>query len=195
MFIKEETINQIVIEKSKFITYVKRVKTEAEFKEYLNQIKKKYYDASHVCSAFKSGNILRSNDDGEPSGTAGAPILNALTKNDIDEVACLVVRYFGGIKLGAGGLTRAYSSSASEALNKATLIDEKEFSKYELVLSYEQANKIEHFIKTQTILLETKYDEYITFIFCLNNEELIDKILEFTKGIEPKKIGTQIIEV
>lgn len=195
MFIKEETVNQIIIEKSKFITHLKRVKTEAEFKEYLAQTKKKYYDASHVCSAFVSGNILRSNDDGEPSGTAGAPILNALTKNNIDEVACLVVRYFGGIKLGAGGLTRAYSSSATECLNKATLIEEKEFNKYELTLSYEQANKIEYFIKTQTILLDTKYTENITFIFCLKDDDLIQKILEFTKGISPTKIGTIILEV
>ena len=195
MYLKEEVINTIVIEKSKFITYMKRVRSEEEFKDYLNQIRKKHYDASHVCSGFICGNINRSSDDGEPSGTAGAPILNVLKKNNLDEVCGLVVRYFGGTKLGTGGLIRAYSSSITECLDKANLVEEKEYPLYELVLSYELANKIEHFIKTQTILLDTKYDTNITFIFCLDNTNLIEKIKEYTKGTVPKQIGTKIIEV
>jgi len=195
MYLKEEVCNTIVIDKSKFITFLKRVKTEEEFKTYLALIKKKYYDASHVCSAFISGNIKRSNDDGEPSGTAGSPMLNALEKNNVDEICALTVRYFGGIKLGAGGLIRAYSTSVSEALNSAKLIEEKEFVKYELKLTYELANKIEHFMKTQTILLDTLYDTDITFVFCLKDESLLTKIVEYTKGITPKQNGTITLEI
>jgi len=195
MYLKQETSNTIVIDKSKFITYLKRVKTEEEFKQYLTLIRKKHYDANHVCSAFISHNIKRSNDDGEPSGTAGAPMLNALEKNSVDEICALTVRYFGGIKLGAGGLIRAYSQGVVEALANATLIEEKTFDKYELKLSYELANKIEHFMKNQTILLDTLYDTDITYIFALKDETSLTKINEFTKGISPIKVGTITLEI
>lgn len=193
MYLKSEETNTIVIEKSKFITYLKRVKSEEEFKDYLSLIRKKHYDCSHVCSGFICHNIKRSNDDGEPSGTAGAPILNVLEKSNVDEICALVVRYFGGTKLGTGGLIRAYSNSVLECLNKSTLIDEIVYPKYELKLTYEMANKIEHFIKTQTVLLDTKYDTEVTFIFCLENESLINKINEYTKGITPIVIGNETI--
>ena len=195
MYIKYETTNTIVIEKSKFLTFIKRVKTEQEYKDYLNEIRKKYHDASHVCSACIINNIVRSSDDGEPSGTAGAPILNVLSKNNLNEVACLVVRYFGGIKLGAGGLIRAYSNSVSECLKKSELVEEKTFNKYSLTLSYDLANKIEYYMKHETILLETKYENDITFIFCIKDEKQLLQIKEFTKGIDPKIIGEIVLEV
>lgn len=195
MYIKNETTNTIVIEKSKFLTFIKRVKTEQEYKDYLNEIRKKYHDASHVCSACIINNIVRSSDDGEPSGTAGAPILNVLSKNNLNEVACLVVRYFGGIKLGAGGLIRAYSNSVSECLKKSELVEEKTFNKYSLTLSYDLANKIEYYMKHETILLETKYENDITFIFCIKDEKQLLQIKEFTKGIDPKIIGEIVLEV
>lgn len=194
MYLKQETTNTITIEKSKFICYMKHIETEAEFKEYLNSIKKKHYDATHVCSAFISNNIKRSNDDGEPSGTAGAPILNVLEKNNLNEMCALVVRYFGGIKLGAGGLIRAYSNAVSECLNKGTLVENIEYPKYELTLNYEQANKVEHYIKNNTVLLNTIYDENITFEFALDNIIKLEKIKEYTKGIEPVYIGIENIE-
>ena len=194
MYIKEEINNTIVIEKSKFICYMKHVKTEEEFKDYLTQIKKKHYDANHVCTGLIINNIKRSSDDGEPSSTAGAPILNVLEKNNLNEMCALVVRYFGGIKLGTGGLIRAYSNAVSECLNKAILIEEVQYPKYELTLSYDLANKIEHYIKNNTILLDTKYDEKITFSFALDNKEKINTIIDYTKGIEPIYIGIELIE-
>lgn len=194
MYLKQETTNTIIIEKSKFICYMKRIKTEEEFKDYLNTIKKKHYDADHVCSGFISNNIKRSNDDGEPSGTAGAPILNALEKNNLNEMCALVVRYFGGIKLGTGGLIRAYSNAVSECIKAGTLIENIEYPKYCLSLSYELANKIEHYIKNNTILLDTKYDENITFEFALDDKNKLENIKEYTKGILPTYIGIENIE-
>ena len=194
MYLKEETTNTIVIEKSKFICYMKHIQTEQDFKNYLNLIKKKHYDADHVCSGFISNNIKRSNDDGEPSGTAGAPILNVLEKNNLNEMCALVVRYFGGVKLGAGGLIRAYSSSVSECIKAGTLIENIEYPKYSLSLSYELANKIEHYIKNNTILLNTKYDENITFQFALDDKNKLETIKEYTKGIDPIYIGIENIE-
>ena len=163
-------------------------------KDYLNSIKKKHYDASHACSGFICGNIKRSNDDGEPSGTAGAPILNVLEKSNLDEMCAIVVRYFGGIKLGAGGLIRAYSNAVSQCLAIGTLVENISYPKYEITLPYDVANKLEHFIKNHTILLDTKYDEYITFIFALDNINKLETIKEYTKGIEPKYIGEENIE-
>ena len=194
MYLKEETINTITIEKSKFICYMKHIKTETEFKDYLSSIKKKHYDASHVCSGFISNNIKRSNDDGEPSGTAGAPILNVLEKNSLNEMCAIVVRYFGGIKLGAGGLIRAYSNAVSQCLTAGILVENVSYPKYEITLPYDIANKLEHFIKNHTILLETKYDENITFVFALDDKDKINTIIEYTKGIKPNYTGEENIE-
>jgi len=194
MYLKFDSTNTLVIEKSKFITFLKRVKTEQEYKDFLAQIRKKHYDCSHVCSALIIGNIKRSNDDGEPSGTAGAPILNVLEKHELDQICALVVRYFGGTKLGTGGLIRAYGNSISECLKVSSLIEEVELNKYSLNLNYELANKIDYFMKNQTILLETRYQEDVSYIFALEDENLLTKIVEFTKGIEPNYLGKQILQ-
>ncbi|MBQ6217282.1 MAG: YigZ family protein [Erysipelotrichaceae bacterium] len=194
MYLKSEATNTIIIERSRFITYMKRVKSEEEYRNYLAEIRKKHHDATHVCSAMICKNIRRSSDDGEPSGTAGAPILGVLDKKGLDEACALVVRYFGGIKLGAGGLIRAYSSSVSECVKNAVLIEEVSLPKYELKISYETANKIDHYLRNNTILLDTAYDTDVTYFFVLDDEGKIEKIKEFTKGIAPSKIGEEIIE-
>ena len=191
---KEETINTIVIEKSRFICYMKRVRSEDEYRQYVSEIRKKHHDASHVCSAMICHNIRRSSDDGEPSGTAGAPILNVLDKNGLDETCALVVRYFGGIKLGAGGLIRAYSSATSECLKMGKLAMDAVLNKYQLKLSYETANRIERYLREHSILIDTIYDTDVTYIFALEDESVIEKIKEFTKGVLPEKIGEEILQ-
>lgn len=194
MYLKEETINTIIIEKSRFICYMKHVKTEEEYKEYLSSIRKKHHDATHVCSAFVCHNIQRSNDDGEPSGTAGAPILNVLNKNGLDEMCALVVRYFGGIKLGAGGLIRAYGNAVSECLKQAVLVEDLIYPKYSLRLPYDLANKIENYLRNYTILIDTQYDSDVTFIFALDNTDKLTTINEYTKGISPELLGEEIVQ-
>ena len=191
---KEETINTIVIEKSRFICYMKRVRSEDEYRQYVSEIRKKHHDATHVCSAMICHNIRRSSDDGEPSGTAGAPILNVLDKNGLDETCALVVRYFGGIKLGAGGLIRAYSSATSECLKIGKLTMDAVLNKYQLKLSYETANRIERYLREHSILIDTIYDTDVTYIFALEDESIIEKIKEFTKGVLPEKIGEEILQ-
>ena len=191
---KEETINTIVIEKSRFICYMKRVRSEDEYRQYVSEIRKKHHDATHVCSAMICHNIRRSSDDGEPSGTAGAPILNVLDKNGLDETCALVVRYFGGIKLGAGGLIRAYSSATSECLKMGKLTMDAVLNKYQLKLSYETANRIERYLREHSILIDTIYDTDVTYIFALEDESVIEKIKEFTKGVLPEKIGEEILQ-
>ena len=194
MHIKEEISNTIVIEKSKFICYLKPVFSEDEYKEYLKEIKKKHYDATHVCTGLILKNIKRSNDDGEPSGTAGMPILNVLEKNKLENTCALVVRYFGGIKLGAGGLIRAYSNATVEALNKAIIVEDVSYPKYQIKVSYEMANKLDNFLNKNTIYLNKEYGEQVIISYCLNESVDNSKIIEITKGIEPALIGEEIVE-
>ena len=119
--IQTEITSEIIINKSRFITILTNINDIDKVKEKLEEIKKKYKDATHYCYAYIINNHEKCSDNGEPSGTAGMPILNVLKQNDLTNILCVVIRYFGGIKLGAGGLIRAYSTSASEALNKAII--------------------------------------------------------------------------
>lgn len=194
MYFAEEENNTIVIEKSRFICYMKHIKSEEEYREYLASIRKKHYDATHVCSAMICDNIQRSSDDGEPAGTAGAPILNALKMNELNQMCALVVRYFGGIKLGARGLIRAYSSAVSECIRKAVIVEEYSYPLYELRLSYEAANRIEHYLRKNAIIDEIRYDEDVCFVFALDDEKKRETIKEYTKGLEPELIGEKAIE-
>lgn len=124
--IKKNITHEIIIKKSRFITNLIRVENEEEAQEKLQEIKKIHYKANHNCSAYiigKNNNIERMSDDGEPSGTAGVPILGVLKNKEITNVLAVVTRYFGGIKLGKGGLIRAYSHAASDALADEVLVE------------------------------------------------------------------------
>ena len=116
---KEETINTIVIEKSRFICYMKRVRSEDEYRQYVSEIRKKHHDATHVCSAMICHNIRRSSDDGEPSGTAGRPALDVLSGRNCTNVILTITRWFGGTLLGTGGLVKAYGNGAKGVIAAA----------------------------------------------------------------------------
>ena len=178
--VKDEVINEIIIEKSRFITYLKRVDSVSEADNYLATIKKKHYDATHHCFAFIIDGVQRSNDNGEPSGTAGVPILDVLKKNDINNTICIVVRYFGGIKLGAGGLVRAYSSSSSEALKKASFTTKKEFKSYELIIDYPTYNQIIYLIKND--IIKNDFAHNITLLVDIDYDKKIEKIKDISLG-------------
>lgn len=193
MYLKEPIKHTIVIEKSEFICYLARINDVEGYKELLSRIKKEHYNATHHCSAYISKDTKRSSDDGEPAGTAGVPILSALEKRGMEDTAAIVVRYFGGIKLGTGGLIRAYGSAVTSALDKAKFIELVNISKYELKLPYELSNKIDYFLRTNTEVLDTIYDLDVTYIY-ITNDKLEDKIMEFTKGLKPTYLGDVEIE-
>lgn len=194
MYVREEASASITIEKSRFIAFVNYCKDEAQYKEYLSSVRRKYYDASHVCSAMIAGNTRRSSDDGEPGGTAGVPILNVLEKRGLDHTCALVVRYFGGIKLGAGGLIRAYGSAVSEALKNAVLIEEAILPKYRLTLPYDLSSRIDWYLENNTTLLNREYGEEVTYLFASDDPDIVKNIQEYTRGIAPVLIGEEIIE-
>ena len=113
--------SEFVEKRSRFISHIWRVESEAEARACIEEMKKKYYDARHNCWCYllKEGNVVRYSDDGEPQGTAGQPMLNVFQREGVENVVCVVTRYFGGILLGAGGLVRAYTQSAKDALDAA----------------------------------------------------------------------------
>lgn len=194
MYIKGEYTNSITIDRSEFICYLKRIDDIDEFNDYLLTIKKRHYDATHHCSAYLSEKTKRSNDDGEPSGSAGLVILTTLEKSGLTDVGAIVVRYFGGIKLGMGGLIRAYGKAVSETLKIAEFTDLKVMRQYALTIPYDIASKIDHFLRTNTTIIDISYDITVTYIF-LAQDVVDEKIAEYTKGIRPTFVKETYVEV
>ena len=158
--------HQIEIKKSKFICHLFRIESEEQAKEYIAKIKKEHYKANHNCSAYMLGEnfeIQRSTDDGEPSGTAGVPMLEVLKKNQLQNTLAIVTRYFGGIKLGAGGLIRAYSTSVSEALKEIGIVQGKLQQILDIIIDYPQLGKLQNYLENEQIAIqEIDYLEQIT---------------------------------
>ncbi|MHC5268137.1 YigZ family protein [Enterococcus sp. LJL98] len=141
---------EIEIKKSRFICFLQRVKTEEEARDFIQTIKKEHWKANHNCSAFiigTDGHVLRSSDDGEPSGTAGVPMLEVLKQNALVDVVAVVTRYFGGVKLGAGGLIRAYSSCVSAAVKEIGIVDVKPQQEIFVSIDYALLGKMQHFLE------------------------------------------------
>lgn len=169
--IKNNIINEIIIKNSRFITLLYRINTLDDVNKYLKDIKKIYPKATHYCYAYILNDYKKSFDDGEPSGTAGLPILNILEKENINKVLAIVVRYFGGIKLGAGGLVRAYSKGVKEALNKAELISLVPGKLIEITLDYSKQKNLDYILRNN-IILKQDFKENITYQVLISNDEL-----------------------
>lgn len=134
--------NEFVINKSKFITYIFHINDKCDIDNILNDIKREYNDASHYVYAYVLNNMSYSTDDKEPSGTAGKPILNILLKNNLNYILCVVIRYFGGIKLGAGPLTRAYSRCVSEIIKLSDIVELEDGYLIELITDLKGINNL-----------------------------------------------------
>ena len=185
--IQKEITSEIIINKSKFITILTNINDIDKVKEKLEEIKKQYKDATHYCYAYIINNHERCSDNGEPSGTAGMPILNVLKQNDLTNILCVVIRYFGGIKLGAGGLIRAYSTSASEALNKATITNLVNGYNITIEFSYNNLKQIDYLLKN--IDIKKDYQTNIIYTFNITEEKLkqIESELNKLSKIKLKK--------
>ena len=150
-----------VVEKSRFITYTKPVYDENEAAEFIARIKKLNYDASHNVSAYvigESSDIKRYSDDGEPSGTAGMPMLDEKKKKGITNTCVVITRYFGGIKLGTGGLVRAYTESTKMGLEASKIVEYREMRCYSITCTYDLAPKIQYRLKgSDVIIKDTEY--------------------------------------
>ena len=178
-----------IIEKSRFITYCTHVESEEEARAFLADVRKKHTLATHVCYAFvadKMGNLQRFSDDGEPQGTAGIPILEVIKNKKLFETAVAVVRYFGGVKLGAGGLVRAYSSCAAECLDGADIRVLLTCAEYEIFVDYTGIDGVQKYISTHTCsLLSTDYGENVCFKIAVKKAEestFISGLIDYMQG-------------
>ena len=187
--IKQAHSIENVISKSRFIAYIKPVSTENEAKAFIDEIKTKHKDATHNCSAYTVGpemNIQQANDDGEPSGTAGIPMLEILKKQEIHNVCVVVTRYFGGIKLGAGGLIRAYSGAVRDVIYDIGRVELREAIPVTVTLDYDQTGKFEYELASTTFLLrEQFYTDKVSYqIDVVKNEydAFIDFLNRITSG-------------
>ena len=181
--IKENATAEVVEKKSKFIANVFCVESREEAEEIIKKINKQYHDARHNCYAYRvitsDGIIEKASDDGEPSGTAGAPMLTILSKNNLANVLVIVTRYFGGILLGTGGLVKAYSESCSLGIEKAGIVEKYIAQVYKVEIGYSDVDKFKYFAKNNDIII-------------LNEEYLENVILEI--GVKEKKLISKLPE-
>lgn len=184
--------NEIIIERSKFITKLFKINTEEEAKEILNRLNIEYKDSTHICYAYIVGNIKRFNDDGEPGGTAGVPILNVLENNKLNYILAVVIRYFGGIKLGAGGLVRAYSNSVSECLKFTEIKELVEGVKLEITFNYNNIEQINYLLNDIEIINKV-FNNIIIYEFKISNSKLVEIENKLNNLIINKKIKEQLL--
>ncbi|CAN2924529.1 YigZ family protein [Streptococcus dysgalactiae] len=201
--IKDNGLFEEEIKKSRFICQIKRITTEEEGKAFVTAIKKEHYKANHSCSAMIIGDksqIKRSSDDGEPSGTAGIPILSVLEKQGLTNLVVVVTRYFGGIKLGTGGLIRAYSGVTAAAIKELGIVDVKKQAGLEVTLTYPQYQTYAQFLE-QVALMETEtlFSDTITTAIYFDperEEEILAILTDYYHGkVQFTTIDPKIIEV
>ena len=181
--IKEITEHTLVIKKSEFICTLIPLNDENKINETIGFYKEKYKDATHNCIAYLVGTKERANDDGEPSGTAGLPMLNVLKKQELSNIIAIVTRYFGGIKLGAGGLTRAYSQAVAEALKEANIVEKHLIDVYDVSLDYSFTKKFEHLLKVNAIdCINKEYSDQVTYRLYIDDLSFFDTIQELTSN-------------
>ena len=197
-YIKESVTHQINIDKSIFICILYPIEHQEDILTYLKDVKIKYPKANHYCHASifgKTGEHQTASDDGEPSRTAGIPILEVLKHHDVTDILCVVVRYFGGIKLGAGGLVRAYTKATADTIKLAKFYQKKEVPVFSLTFEYDKINYFDKFFENQAIILDKSYQENVTYTLILPNQniEIMGEIKHLV--ISLKEQGVQIIHV
>lgn len=189
--IQKPVISEIDIKKSRFITYLYPIKTEEDFNDHLATIRKEHYKATHHCQAYILGDdsmIQRMSDDGEPSGTAGVPMLEVLKQNQLTYIMAVTVRYFGGIKLGAGGLVRAYSQAVADAIKQAQIIKNIDQHLVLLELEYKQHDSFIYFLEQSDLpitILDTEFSNRVIYHLAIDSdsyESSHNAIIEFLNG-------------
>ncbi|MFS0688559.1 YigZ family protein [Sporosarcina sp. 179-K 8C2 HS] len=194
--------SEIVIQKSRFLTYVKRVESEEEANDFIQDIKKMHHTATHNCSAYIIGehdHIQKANDDGEPSGTAGFPMLEVLKKQGLKDTAVVVTRYFGGIKLGGGGLIRAYGRATTEGIAATGVVERKLHALMKVTIDYTWLGKVENEARQSPYPLEEiLYEEDVSLLLYVPIAEIdtfIGWMTELTNGqAEISEVSTTFLE-
>lgn len=181
----------IVIEKSRFVAYAKGVDSVEDAVEFVNTISKTNYNATHNCYAYIVGDKAKFSDNGEPQGTAGMPILECIKNNGLDKVAVVVTRYFGGIKLGAGGLVRAYTASCAEVLRSCTKLNYCQCQLIDITVDYNLLGIVKKALEGKVVVKDTVFDNKVT-LQCLILQKMQDTITDIVVDIT---LGKAIVTV
>ena len=181
--IKENASAEVVEKKSKFIANVFYVESREEAEDIIKKVNKQFHDARHNCYAYRAitsdGIIEKASDDGEPSGTAGAPMLTILSKNDLANVLVIVTRYFGGILLGTGGLVKAYSEACTLGIEQARIVEKYIAQVYKIELSYSDVDKVKYFAKNNDIIiLNEEYFENVILEIAIKEKNILDNLTQ-----------------
>ena len=193
--IKKEVSFEIIVKKSKFIANVFPVQSKEEAEQKINEISKRYFDARHNCYGYILEDFEKCSDDGEPSKTAGAPILDIIKKKELKNVLIIVTRYFGGILLGTGGLVRAYSETAKKAIDRAEIVNQIKGIEYEIRLKYDDQKNVLYWCKLLNIkVINIKYMNYVELKLQSSKEDM-EKLLNNTKIAENFKILNENIYI
>ncbi|EAV39697.1 YigZ family protein [Oenococcus oeni] len=198
--VKQNSTKELIIKKSRFIADIYPLKEEQEAKKIIENVRKKNPNANHVVFAYTVGlnrEIQRMSDNGEPVGTAGKPVLDAITKNNLINVLITVTRYFGGIKLGAGGLIRAYSQSASQTIENAQLATLVNYDRLQLIFDYSLIDKLKYFIEKQkAVVMETNYQAKVQAVILVetsDSKNFQKRLIDLFSGrIIVKKINEEL---
>ncbi len=198
--VKQNSTKELIIKKSRFIADIYPLKEEQEAKKIIENVRKKNPNANHVVFAYTVGlnrEIQRMSDNGEPVGTAGKPVLDAITKNNLINVLITVTRYFGGIKLGAGGLIRAYSQSASQTIENAQLATLVNYDRLQLIFHYSLIDKLKYFIEKQkAVVMETNYQTKVQAVILVetsDSKNFQKRLIDLFSGrIIVKKINEEL---
>lgn len=183
--IERESKNEIIINKSRFINFLFVINELDDVQKYLDFVKSEYKDATHYCYAFIFENTKRFSDDNEPSGTAGSPMLNVLESKNLNHILTITVRYFGGIKLGSGGLTRAYTKSVTENLKNTRILEYTDGFNFDISVGFELKNKIERIFNNS--INSINYDALINYNISIESKKF-DEIKDLLKDIEIKNL-------
>ena len=186
----------IDIKKYKFICRLYPAQNEMEAKEIISKISEEFKDATHNCSAYLVSDGEGYDDDGEPGGTAGRPMLNVLKKNNLQNSVAVVTRYFGGIKLGAGGLVRAYSKSVLETLAVAEIVEMEAYDLFKVTFGYQDIKSIDNDVRSQNLAVTGKeYDSLVRYTIATDNVEKIDGFKEkYNDKIQVEYLGRRYLE-
>lgn len=179
--IRNNDVYEVIIKNSKFISLIFRVYDKDSVKNIINKVKLEYPNATHYCYGYVIDSDVRANDDNEPSGTAGIPILNQITNNNLNYTLIIVVRYFGGIKLGAGPLTRAYAKVAREVISLDNIVELEKGYNIDIVFDYSDIKDIDYILGNSRIVSKS-FDEFITYNVYVN-KSIFDKLSKYKVNI------------
>ena len=193
----KETNAEIVIEKSRFIAAAVRVDSVEDAVEFVNRKRKQYFDATHNCYAYAVGDRVKFSDDGEPQGTAGLPIYECIKNNALDHLCVVVTRYFGGVKLGAGGLVRAYSGSCAEVLKQCDKLKMTDCTRLEVVIDYNLLKPLRNALLQHTREESVEFGDKVTLVFLFPSvlyNTILDIVSQTTLGKAQFSVKERVLE-